>query len=839
MADRYNEWQLPSNQATYDKILKGSKDHPSGAVAEELIRGLAFKAAAKVEGHPDVQFGANDSAAGFTCLFNQCTKNKSMEEDLYKFYCSLWEEYLREVVAPSTSAPETNQEKLVELSIRYKQFMKLLKVWPGQIFKYLDRFFTPKRNLPTTKLVGYQRFREIIFSGKESGVKDAVLNLIYRDREGEPIDRDQLKTVIRIFVDCGLKQVPTKQSTASQTTSSPKEELSLEMYEQDFEVEFLAQTREYYQNKSGLWTQEDTFPDYMRKAEKLYEDERARRVDYLHESTEEKLLSAIDDELVGAHQTKLLNNPESGYVSLLNRFNVSNGADLDDLKRVYRLFKRLAETEDSGVIPMANQTRDFIQKVGLDIIHECECKVKLKDGEVNFDSRGRPDIEDNLDELISKLADRYRLYDMLVTEVFEKDVHFQKALKAGFDVVMNQEVTDKPEYTDPRGRVNQAKMQESAVLLADHISALLCKTGNDDEILPDIQTCVTLFTHLRQKDLYIMCHSTHLARRLLTRKTVNMDWEQQTVQWIRIHTGARMVSKMEVMLQDQQGMDDLSRMWQQAPESDQGNITVDGIGRIKMDMKVLRAGMWPSFDLAECAALRPHPAIAKCFNDYSEWYLATKPKSKLDPFWKLSNCELGLFFTGSRRLATMNVPQACIMLLFAEEPKRSFTVKQIKELVGYNASSVGSDIEKLFKNKARDKMLLRLHQADKKVRRLEDNDQITLNDRYRKGNSARIDLTSYDVKISASQKNDMLDEILKQRSDAIDSCIVRTMKRETKQTHQQLIGKVIRELQIIFPCPPEAITMRIETLSNGTHTEGVLLKKLNDEEYQYQPDGKQ
>lgn len=39
------------------------------------------------------------------------------------------------------------------------------------------------------------------------------------------------------------------------------------MYEQDFEAEFLAQTREYYQSKSAHWTQEDTFPDYMRKAE--------------------------------------------------------------------------------------------------------------------------------------------------------------------------------------------------------------------------------------------------------------------------------------------------------------------------------------------------------------------------------------------------------------------------------------------------------------------------------------------------------------------------------------------------------------------------------------------
>lgn len=204
---RYENINTPAIKDTYQKVLKNLKPAPTTQEAEALIEALAYKAAARVEGRNGASFDANDSSTGFTCVFNQCTQNKSMEEQLYGFYQKLWDAYLREVVAPATAAPETNQEKLVELSKRYKQFMKLVRMWPGQIFKYLDRFYTPKKNLPTTKLVAYQRFREIIFSGKESGVKDAVLNLIYRDREGEPVDRDQLKTVIRIFVDCGLKQV--------------------------------------------------------------------------------------------------------------------------------------------------------------------------------------------------------------------------------------------------------------------------------------------------------------------------------------------------------------------------------------------------------------------------------------------------------------------------------------------------------------------------------------------------------------------------------------------------------------------------------------------------------
>eukprot|EP00657_Telonema_sp_P-1_P002734 TRINITY_DN1634_c0_g1_i4.p1 TRINITY_DN1634_c0_g1~~TRINITY_DN1634_c0_g1_i4.p1 ORF type:complete len:183 (+),score=106.95 TRINITY_DN1634_c0_g1_i4:53-601(+) len=152
----------------------------------------------------------------------------------------------------------------------------------------------------------------------------------------------------------------------------------------------------------------------------------------------------------------------------------------------------------------------------------------------------------------------------------------------------------------------------------------------------------------------------------------------------------------------------------------------------------------------------------------------------------------------------------------------------------YKRQAVKKDIVNLFKNKKKELMLLRLHQANKKIHRLEDNDQITLNDRYRKVASAKLDLTEYNVRINENDLQDIVTKVLKERQDVIDACIVRTMKRESKQNHQQLVGKVIRELQSKFPCPPEAITRRIETLSNGTHADGILLKKVSEDEYEYQ-----
>ena len=230
----YTRWKDADIQALRARVLQPTADNKlTSDEAKELIRALAYKAVHVTEAGSAhaAPFDQEDGSSSSAAVFTQCTADSKMEEQLYQFYQGLWTEYLTEVVAPATAAPETNAEKLVELSRRYKHFMELLNVWSEQIFTYLDRFYAPKKNRPPTKLVGYQKWREIVFQGIESGVREAVLDLIYRDREGEVVDRDQLQTVIRIWVDCGLKQVKAPTAAGKAETGS-REVIDLEMYQQ-------------------------------------------------------------------------------------------------------------------------------------------------------------------------------------------------------------------------------------------------------------------------------------------------------------------------------------------------------------------------------------------------------------------------------------------------------------------------------------------------------------------------------------------------------------------------------------------------------------------------------
>jgi cullin 1 len=81
----------------------------------------------------------------------------------------------------------------------------------------------------------------------KSKAKDAVLSAIEKERDGEQIDRLLLRNVLMIFIDVGMS--------------------SMDCYENDFEADMLAATKEHYSRKAAAWVAEDSCPDYMLKAD--------------------------------------------------------------------------------------------------------------------------------------------------------------------------------------------------------------------------------------------------------------------------------------------------------------------------------------------------------------------------------------------------------------------------------------------------------------------------------------------------------------------------------------------------------------------------------------------
>eukprot|EP00249_Psilotum_nudum_P024290 c29145_g1_i2 orf=643-1227(+) len=173
-------------------------------------------------------------------------------------------------------------------------------------FNYLDLYFIARRSLPALNEVGLVCFRDLVYQEMKHNVKDAVIALIDREREGEQIDRALLKNVLGIFVEIGMG--------------------AMDAYENDFEFFMLEDTASYYSPKAALWIEEDSCPDYMLKAEECLKREKERVGHYLHASSEQKLLEKVQQELLS--QQQLLDKEHSGCHTLLRDDKVSNATSL-------------------------------------------------------------------------------------------------------------------------------------------------------------------------------------------------------------------------------------------------------------------------------------------------------------------------------------------------------------------------------------------------------------------------------------------------------------------------------------------------------------------------------
>ncbi|KAL9140023.1 hypothetical protein ABFS82_14G009600 [Erythranthe guttata] len=250
-----------------------------------------------LEGLPEPKLSSAECMKLHNTVYTMCTQPPpySYAQQLYDKHREAFEEYITSMVLPSL------REKHGELMLREfvkrwsnnKMMVRLLSIF----FHYLDQYFTVRTLLPSCKEVGLICFRDLVYKEMKKKVRDAVISLIDREREGEEIDRVLLKNVLDIFVELGMGY-----------------------YRDDFEEAMLKDTAVYYSRKASVWVSNNSCRDYMLKAEECLKREKDRVSHYLHASSETKLLQKVRHELLSVssvHATKLLEKMHLGSHPLL------------------------------------------------------------------------------------------------------------------------------------------------------------------------------------------------------------------------------------------------------------------------------------------------------------------------------------------------------------------------------------------------------------------------------------------------------------------------------------------------------------------------------------------
>ncbi|KAL7123841.1 hypothetical protein ABFS83_14G009800 [Erythranthe nasuta] len=466
-----------------------------------------------LEGLPEPQFSSEDYMMLYTTIYNMCTQKPPHDysQQLYDKYRESFEEYITSTVLPSLR--EKHDEFMLRELVKRWQNHKIMVRWLSRFFHYLDRYFIARRSLPPLKEVGLTCFRDLVYQEINGKVRDAVISLIDQEREGEQIDRALLKNVLDIFVEIGMGQ--------------------MDYYENDFEEAMLKDTAAYYSRKASIWILDDSCPDYMLKAEECLKREKDRVSNYLHSSSEAKLLEKVQHELLSVYATQLLEKEHSGCHALLRDDKV------EDLSRMYRLFSKIPR----GLEPVANIFKQHVTAEGTALVKQAE------------------------DAASNKKADKKDVIGLQ-----------EQALKEAFEIFCNKGVAG----------------SSSAELLATFCDNILKKGGSeklsDEAIEETLEKVVKLLAYISDKDLFAEFYRKKLARRLLFDKSANDEHERSILTKLKQQCGGQFTSKMEGMVTDLT----LARENQTSFEEYLGNNPNANPG-IDLTVTVLTTGFWPSY----------------------------------------------------------------------------------------------------------------------------------------------------------------------------------------------------------------------------------------------------
>lgn len=197
------------------------------------------------------------------------------------------EEYMRyytivyEICKPCPGGPEC--QKL------YDEYKKIFEDYiPAKVLPFLRE--KKDENLLEELVTRWNKYkvltRWLVYGELNNQVRDIVISMIGREREGEQINQALVKNVLDIYVEIG--------------------EGSTKYYATDFEEAMLNDATSFYSKKASIWIVSLSYKDYMLKVEECINQEKDRVSSYLQSRSRHKLLEVVEHDLCDVYATKLV-----------------------------------------------------------------------------------------------------------------------------------------------------------------------------------------------------------------------------------------------------------------------------------------------------------------------------------------------------------------------------------------------------------------------------------------------------------------------------------------------------------------------------------------------------
>ncbi|XP_030973985.1 cullin-1-like isoform X1 [Quercus lobata] len=712
-----------------------------------------------LEGLPEPQFSCEEYMMLYTTIYNMTTQKPPHDYSqlLYNKYRETFEEYITSTVLPSLR--EKHDEFMLRELVKRWANHKVMVRWLSRFFHYLDRYFIARRSLPPLNEVGLTCFHDLVYQEFNGKVRDIVISLINKEREGEQIDRALVRNVLDIFVEIGMGQ--------------------MDRYENDFEAAMLKDTVAYYSQKASSWILEDSCPDYILKAEKCLRLEKDGVSLYLHSSSEAKLLEKVQHEFLSVYATQLLEKDDSQCHALVRDDRV------EDLSRISGLLLYLSKNKErfrllfkipQGIEPVSSIFKQHVTAEVTALVKQAEDAASNKKAE-------KKDVVDLWEQVfvrkVIELHDKYLAY--------VNDYHtFHKAFEEAFEVFCNKGVAG----------------SSSAELLATFCDNILKKGGteklSDEAIEETLEKVVKLLAYISDKDLFAEFYRKKLARRLLFDMSANDDHERSILMKLKHQCGGQFTSKMEGMITDLT----LARENQTSFEEYLGNNS-HANSRIDLTVTVLTTGFWPSYKSFD---LNLPPELVKCVKVFQEFYQTKTKHRKLTWIYSLGTCNISGKFEPKTMELIVTTYQASALLLFNSSDRLSYS--DIMTELNLTDDYVVRILHSL--SCAKYNILTKVPNT----KTISPTDYFEFNSKFTdKMRRIKIPLPPVD------EKKKVIEDVILDRRYNIDASMVRIMKSRKVLDHQQLVMECVKQLGRMFKPDLKAIKKRIEDLITRDYLE--------------------
>ncbi|KIM20117.1 hypothetical protein M408DRAFT_30636 [Serendipita vermifera MAFF 305830] len=636
----------------------------------------------------------------------------SVATDLYNRLIHYFGNHLAKLRAPSESLVD---ESLLQYYAREWTRYTASATLVHKLFSYLNRHWILRERLSKRKDV-YP-----VYTDRQTKLSSAILKLIESERNGQTINQGLIQNGLKSFVSLGLNEGDT-------------DRISFEVYNEYFQIPFLAATEKYYKAKADAFLGQHTVSDYLKRADQWLREEDDRIERYLDSSTRKILIPKCEHILIQEYSQKILEE----FQHLLDY-------DKDkDLQSMCAILARIP----ACLISLHERFEAHVTRSGQQVILELVDK-----GGANIDSLEPKVYLDALSEVCLRNQN-------IVRRTFKDEIGFINAFEKACKAFMN------------RNAVTSASNTTFSEFLVNHIDALLRQNSRlvEGSLEIALSQVMVLFKYTEDKDAFQTSYAIKLSNRLIQDLSASEEAEASMISHLKDACGFTCTIKFQRMLTDISLSKDITHEFNESNKQT-GNGTG---GDTNFKIMVLGSNFWP-LKAPSYGFVIPQE-IVPIYERFLRFYQSKHTNRRLRWLWNYSKNELRTKYLNRNYVLVTSARQMAILIQY--NTSDTFSIDELTASTGITKELLARILDVLVKTD---------------ILISDERDWYSLNLNF-KSKKTRLDISLLSEAEFKPETVDILKVVDEDRKYVVQATILRIMKARRTSKHQALVAEVVSQL---------------------------------------------